>query len=40
MKAVINLFACFKGSPDKERPRCLSEYTLRHHTVEERLLAE
>jgi len=40
MKAVIVLVAYFEGRPDEERQRFISEYTLRNHMVQERLLAE
>ena len=40
MKVDINLVAYFEGRPDEERQLFISEYTLRNHTVEERLLAE
>jgi hypothetical protein len=40
MKAVINLVAYSEGRTDEERQRFVSEYTLRNHMVQERLLAE
>ena len=40
MKAVIDLVPYFEGRRDEERQRFVSEYTLRNHTVQERLLAE
>jgi hypothetical protein len=39
-KVKINLVAYFKGRPDKERQRFVSEYTLRNHMLQKRLLAE
>jgi hypothetical protein len=37
--AVINLIAYFKGRPDEEGQRFVSQYTLRTHMVQESLLA-